>query len=109
MAQFGSRRRVERSARLADGRDEGDVNGVRAELYAAREPHLDRPPVLGGFGMGRRAAVARHACPAPPLERSGTRALGRRDAVGHGAGRPQSHESGGWFAHRCLKTSEGST
>ena len=41
MAQLGRYCGLERAARLAHGRNEGDVDGVCRELHAARQSHLD--------------------------------------------------------------------
>ena len=76
MAQFGSGRRMECSARLADRRDEGDVDRVRAKFLPAGEPHLGRPEVLGECGVAQRTAAAGHARPGPSLGRSAMRTLG---------------------------------
>ena len=100
---------MERAARLADGGDEGDVDGVRAELHAEREQHLGRSPILGERGLVRRSAAAGHARAASPLERSAgwcSRPMARH----WGRSRPPSiPREQDWCAPRCLKMSEGST
>jgi hypothetical protein len=77
MASFGPRRRTGWPARFADGGDEGNVDGVRAKLYAAREPHSGKSPVPVERGVGRYARAGWDARSTPALERSGTRTIGR--------------------------------
>ena len=93
MAQLGSCRGVEHAAGLADCRDQGNVDGFRSELYAARKPHMGGSPILGKRGVARRATTAGHPCSGSSLVWSAARSFGRRNATWHRASRAKSRKS----------------